>query len=419
MVPPSAPPESSWHANSRARNWVCAPPPAGVREFHARLPGYRPTPLISAPSIAEDLNVAAVFVKDESTRLDLPSFKGLGVSYAMNQVIRERAIHKGANHDHHIHEHQEEAAPSLSWERLREAAAKILPLDFVAATEGNHGRAVARFARLLGARATIYLPDTVNLAAIRAIETEGAAVRVLAEDYDETVRAAAHDADQRPEAVLIQDTSWPGYEQIPQWIVEGYSTLFVELDEQLATAARSNSPANRIVVAPMGVGSLAQAVVAHYRSREDSHQVALLGVEPATAAGIQASLRAGYLKSVPTSSTIMDGLNCGTPSALAWPYLTDGLDAAVSISDAHASAGIDALRTLGVSAGPCGTATLAAARKAASDPDLRRSLGITPETTIVLLSTEGNHEDTPSPSATLDPATPDPAATHPGETNRG
>lgn len=329
-----------------------------------------------------------VLVKDESSRLGLPAFKGLGVSYAMYKVICERV--------------GEPVRPG-NWDNLRAALASQPPLDFVAATDGNHGRAVARFSSLLSVRAHIFVPDVVNPEAVQAIRDEGADVYVVTEDYDKTVQFAADEAGRRDGAVLIQDTAWPGYEQIPQWIVDGYSTLFAELEEQLAAQfgpadaqidrqtndSRHSDARDWLVVTPMGVGSLAQAVVAHYRSRNYSRQVAVLGVEPDTAACIQTSLREDRPRSVATGSTIMDGLNCGTPSSLAWRYLRRGLDAVVAISDQQAGFAVEDLTNQNVLAGPCGAASLAAARLAAATESRRRDVGITKDTSVILLNTEG------------------------------
>lgn len=366
-TPPTTTP-GSWFANPGARAWTCSPAPAGIRSFHEGLPGYAPTPIVELPTVAAQLGVGRVVLKDESSRLGLPAFKGLGVAYAIYRVIRDRAG---------------ETIAAADWDSVREVVATLGPLQFIAATDGNHGRAVARFSRLLGVPAHIFVPDDVTPSAIRAIEGEGARVSVLAEDYDRTVQLAADEAERQPGAILVQDTAWPGYEDIPQWIVDGYSTLFAELDDQLMLG-----DGHTLVVTPMGVGSLAQAVVAHYRSHPNSRSIAILGVEPDTAACIQVSMRRGVATSVATASTIMDGLNCGTPSFLAWPYLRDGMDAVVAVSDEQAADAVAALHDFEVAAGPCGAATMAAARIAASIEEFREGLGLTSESTIVLLNTE-------------------------------
>ncbi|MFE2448937.1 diaminopropionate ammonia-lyase [Streptomyces sp. NPDC021218] len=365
----------SWFFNPDARDWTCPPAPPEAATFHAGLPGYAPTPLLQLPSLAADWGVRRVVVKDESSRLGLPAFKALGVSYAIYRLIRARV-----------------GDPLLpaSLDGLRRAIASLPPLELVTATDGNHGRAVARFARLLGIPAHVFVPDVVSPRAIEAMRAEQAAVTVLAEDYDKAVQRASEEAGSRAGAVLLQDTAWPGYEEIPQWIVDGYSTLFAELDGQLAALGESE-PA--LVVTPMGVGSLAQAVVTHYRSRGTGKPAALLGVEPDTASCIQVSLVDGRPRSVPTGSTIMAGLNCGMPSSLAWPYLRDGLDAVIAVSDEQAADAERELGALGVSSGPCGAACLAAVRAVVNEERLERrgGLGLSADSTVVLLSTEGSH----------------------------
>lgn len=226
------------------------------------------------------------------------------------------------------------------------------PVHLYAATDGNHGRAVARVARSVGASAQVYLPATLTREAKAAIAAEGAQVHELALDYDDVVAAAttaAHEAGQH--ALLVQDTSWPGYQDVPQWIVDGYATLFEEADDQLAEQG-----ADRIdlVAVPTGVGSLAQAAVRHYRSSDTDPPPSVLGVQATNAAAVVSSLRAGKPVFVPTGHTIMAGLRCGTPSENAWPYLSAGLDAAVTVSDEQAASAVHDLAAAGLDSGPCG-----------------------------------------------------------------
>ena len=333
------------------------PVPGGARDFHRSLPGYAATPLTEIPSLAAELGLGRVFVKDESSRLGLPAFKVLGASWAVRRALASRP------------------APGS--------------VTLVTATDGNHGRAVAWVARLLGQRAHILVPDGVHPDAVSAIAAEGAEVTMVTGSYDEAVRQAAHAA-ARPDAVLIQDTAWPGYEQIPGWIVEGYATLCAEVNEQL-TAASAGPPG--LVVIPVGVGSLAQAVVSHYRSRPAGRPAALLAVEPEAASWVVESLTRGEPVSVTTRETIMAGLNCGTPSSLAWPVLRSGLDAAITVTDAESARAATGLAAAGVDAGPCGAAPLAGLRAAltgdAAGPR-RAALGLGPAATVVLLSTEGS-----------------------------
>ncbi len=360
-----------WFARpAAARTWTCTPVPAGVRDFHAGLPGYAPTPLAERPALAAELDVGRVFVKDEAARMGLAAFKVLGASWAVHQVLIGRP-----------------------------AGAGVL---LVTASDGNHGRAVAWMARLLGHRARVFVPSSVHPLAVAAIAAEGAQVTAVSGSYDEAVRQAA-EAAREPSAALVQDTAWPGYEQVPGWIAEGYSTLFAEIDAQLSDAGAAPPG---LVAVPVGVGSLAQAAVAHYRSRPDGPAPALLAVEPDTAACVLASLSRGERVSVPTGTTVMAGLNCGTPSMLAWPGLRDGLDAAVAVTDADSIAAARALAAYGIAAGPCGAASLAGARAALTGEGAgvrRAALGVGLGTTVVLLSTEGAAAN-PVPGAAPDGA---------------
>ena len=348
---------TTWYAHERDRAWTCAGPSPEALAFHRTLPGYAVTPLVDLPALAAELGVGRVLAKDESLRLGLPAFKSLGASWAIHRALRDRDDRE--------------------------------PVTVVTATDGNHGRAVARFARLLGHRASFWIPDGVHPSAVQAIEDEGAQVTVVGGSYDEAVAAAARAAD-TDGAVLVQDTAWRGYEEIPGWIVEGYSTLFAEVDAQLASAGIACPD---LVVVPVGVGSLLQAALSHYRRAGAPARTAVLSVEPEAAACIAPSLAAGHPVTVDTGVTVMAGLNCGTPSSLAWPYVAHGLDAAVAVSDSDDVRAAHDLAAGGVAAGPCGAAALAALRVAllgVGSQDRRAHLDLDADSTVVLVVTEGS-----------------------------
>lgn len=348
--------QSNWVARAGARDWRVPEAARIPIDFHRSLPGYRPTPLAEAPSLAAEFGVGRVFVKDESTRLGMPAFKILGASWAIERALA--ASGRGV---------------------------RVL----VAATDGNHGRAVARVASQRGLAARIFIPDGVHQSAVAAVAGEGAEVVRVPGAYEDAVRLAVGAAS-GDGALLIQDMGWPGYERIPAWIVEGYLTMFAEVDEQLAAA--DSEPADLVAV-PIGVGSLAQAAVTYYRRPGLSRAPALISAEPVTAACGLRGLAAGKMVTVPTSVTIMAGLNCGALSEAAWPFLRDGLDAAVAVTDAQDVVAAEDLARLGVPAGPCGAATLAGARIALTGDDgagRREWLGLTGASTIVLLCTEGS-----------------------------
>src|SRR5262249_44960947 len=260
-----------------------------VYAFHSQFPGYAPTPLVDAPALAARLGVRRVSVKDESSRLGLPAFKILGASWA---TYRALAVHLGLT------------APTL--DDLRAALAARPPLTLTTATDGNHGRAVARMAAILGCPAHVLIPAHSAQARIDAIASEGAQVTVVDGTYDEAVAQAATEASD--DCLVISDTSWPGYEDVARWIVEGYGGIFAEADAQLR---ERGAVAPDLVAVQIGVGSLATAVVQHYRPQG----ARIVGVEPAGADCMLVSVAAGEITEVPGPHTsIMAGLNCGLPS---------------------------------------------------------------------------------------------------------
>jgi diaminopropionate ammonia-lyase len=339
-----------WYCSRAARDWVGPEMGTDAEAFHRSLPGYAPTPLVPAPELATELGVGRVLVKDESSRLGLPAFKVLGASWASSRVLKQ---------------HPEAM--------------------LVTATDGNHGRAVARMASHFGVTSTVFVPQVMLPETAALIEGEGAAVVRVAGDYDDAVRRAAEFADAEPDRALVQDTAWDGYQQVPAWIVEGYQTLLAEVDAELGRPPG-------LVAVPVGVGSLAEAVVRHYRrpASEPSTRTSVLSVEPDTAACLLESLTAGRPATVPTDATVMAGLNCGTVSTSAWPVLQAGCDAAVTVTDAEAMQAVRDLARLGVSSGPSGAATLAGVRAVLRDPQRRGELDLGTDAVVVLLSTEGS-----------------------------
>ncbi|TCP53487.1 diaminopropionate ammonia-lyase [Tamaricihabitans halophyticus] len=351
---------------------VDAPAPVDAIGVHRRLPGYATTTLTECTGLATQLGLGKVWVKDESSRLGLPSFKILGASYAIYRALAERL--GGIDSD---------------WadiDQLRAAVAAVRPLRLIAATDGNHGRAVAHMARLLDLASTIYVPAGMAASRIAAIESEGALVEVVDGDYDAAVRRSAQD--EGPAGLVVSDTSWPGYERIPSWVVEGYATIF---DEIAATLAEWGERSPSHVVVPVGVGALAAATIRHFRGYGADNPY-ILGVEPAAAACVLESLRAGKEVTVPGPHTsIMAGLNCGTPSQVAWPLLRRGLDGVVAIADDRARDAMRALAAAGVVAGETGAAALGGLVEVLTGPDaaLRESWQLGPDSRVLLLCTEG------------------------------
>lgn len=338
-------------------------------DFHRKLPGYAPSRLVEAPSAARRLGLDKLWVKDESNRFDLPAFKILGAAWAVLQAAREAL-------------RERTSADIGDWRSIDELAARLAPLrpvTLACATDGNHGRAVARMARLLGFGARIFVPADMAQARVDAIASEGAAVIAINGSYDEAVARSAQEASSR--CLVISDTSWPGYEAVPSWVIEGYSTIFWEIDDEFARLGESGPD---LVAVQIGVGAFAAAAVSHFRRPGVEPKPFMLGVEPVRAACALASMEAGEIVELPgPHDSIMAGLNCGIPSSLAWPIVSAGIDAFIAIDDSRARAAMRALAAEGIVAGECGGAGLAGltawANRFGDDLAGRRALVISTE----------------------------------------
>ena len=347
------------------------------RVFHASMPGYAPSALRPAPAAANALGVAEVLVKDESARLGLPAFKVLGASWAVYRALLARL---GATPDE---------IPTFA--ALYDAVEFLRPLSLIAATDGNHGRAVAHMAALLGLDAAIYVPDNTASARIEAIASEGASVTVVDGGYDDAISRSVQDASER--CLLISDTSWEGYEEVPEWVIEGYGTVFEEIEEQLG-----GRPAPDMVAVPIGVGALAAAVVRHYWAMSGSSawsegRPRIVGVEPTSAACVLESVAAGQIVTLDhPQDSMMAGLNCSTPSLIAWPAVSRGIDAYVAVPDARVPEAMRLLAADGIVAGETGAGGLAGMLALTQEPQMdeaRRALSLGAKSRVLLLCTEG------------------------------
>ena len=344
--------------------------PVGItapRAFHRRLPEYAPTPLRDAPEIAAALGIKQLLLKDESARLGLPAFKILGASWAIYRALEARF------------------GRSLEpWETTGELIAKLAPLRplcLTTATDGNHGRAVAHVAAFFGFAARIYVPEGTARPRIEGIAGEGAEVIVVNGTYDDAVARAAADASDN--CLVISDTSWPGYEEIPRWVIEGYSTIFAEIEEQLAVR---NEETPDLIAVQFGVGALAAALV---RYPWPDSQPKLLSVEPLRAACALASVQAGHIVEVPgPHDSIMAGLNCGQVSLVAWPIISLGIDGFIAIPDERARAAMRALAKIGIVAGETGAVGLAGLMEALQLPEARDCLKVDDQIRALLIVTE-------------------------------
>ena len=192
-----------------------------ARAFHSSFPQYAPTPLAELSALAAQMGLKSLLVKDESQRFGLNAFKVLGGSYA---IARHIAARLGLRPE------------EMTFAALRSDAARAALGNavFFTATDGNHGRGVAWTARELGCRAVVRMPKGTAKSRVENIRALGAEVTVEDCNYDGCVRLAARQAKETPGGVLVQDTAWPGYTQVPLWIMQGYLTMALEADGQMA-----------------------------------------------------------------------------------------------------------------------------------------------------------------------------------------
>lgn len=344
--------------------------------LHRRLPGYAPTPLRSLPDLAGELGIDALLVKDESGRFGLGAFKGLGASWAIYGVLRRRW--------------RERFGEDLSIDGFLDGARRerLGRITFTAATDGNHGRAVAWTARLLGQPAVIFMPANTAAARVAAVEGEGAEVRLVAGTFDDCVAACAHNAAQAGWQV-IADTAYAGNLVVPGDIMTGYSTIFAELGDQTRLEELD------LVLLPAGVGGIAGAGAVCFVRRCRARRPSLVCVEPLSSDCFLESIERGGGEPVAAQgdqSSIMVGLNCGMPSLLAWPLVRDTMDLFLAIEDEYAVAAMRALHTHGVTAGESGAASLAGLLALLRRDDLadaRSRLGLNARSRVLVIATEG------------------------------
>lgn len=355
-----------------------------ARRFHRGISGFRFSPLKGLSALAEMLGLGGLSTKDEAMRLSLSSFKVLGGSFAIYKVLQQKL---GL-------ETRELTFDELISDEIRE---RIGPITFATATDGNHGRGVAWAANKLRQPCVIYVHSKTSRARVEAIESHGARVEIIDGTYDDAVRQITADADSNGWQV-VSDTSWDGYEEIPIWIMQGYTTLFSEAQEQLA-AQGVVKPTHLFIQA--GVGALAASGVAFYHRIFGTEAPITVIVEPAQAACLLQSARAGDGQPrhfAGDLNTIMAGLACGDPSPIAWRLLWDRANAFVSVPDYVAAKG---MRVYGVPlegdppviSGESGAVTLGAVMfimEAPEGRELRQALDLGPESHVLLVNSEGN-----------------------------
>jgi len=353
-----------------------------VERFHQQLPGYRPTDLVRWSHLAEAWGVRGVFVKDESTRFNLKAFKVLGGSYAAARLMCQKL---GMSPD------------DMDFATLTgdEALERIGQITFTAATDGNHGRGIAWAAEQLHQKAVIYMPKGAARSRVENIRSHGATVIVTDLNYDDAVRLCCRRAEENG-WVVIQDTAWEGYTEIPLWIMQGYMTMCVEAVNQMAlTGLRPTH-----VFVQVGVGSLAGAVVGYLLNKFISHPPRFITMEPNHAACIFASAAAADGRPHAVTGdldTVMAGLACGEPNPIGWEILRDFCSCYVSCDDFVAANGVRILANplkgdTRVEAGESGAVGLGVLDLLCNNDkfgELKQDLAIDLDSTLLFFNTEG------------------------------
>jgi diaminopropionate ammonia-lyase len=370
--------EASRHAVSLAGAGVLSS--EGFRAARAEIsswPDYAPTPLHELPALAATFGLGRLWYKDEGPRFGLGSFKALGGAYAVLRVLQGEIARRTGVH-----------APSRELTEGRHR--KITEtLAVAAATDGNHGRAVAWGARLFHCRCVIFVHPGVSAGRREAIARYGAEVVEVPGSYDDSVRHCA-EAASRYGWTVVSDTSWPGYEDIPRDVMHGYGVMADEVVEQLPPG----TPPTHVLV-HAGVGAFAAAMRARLGQLWQSVLPRFIVVEPEQAACCFASIRAGRPTALDGDvDTVMAGLSCGEVSPLAWPILAAGIADFVTIADDWAPRAVRRLAeaTGGdrpIVAGETGAASVAALLALAAEPSLAEALGLDGTSRVLVFGSEG------------------------------
>ena len=356
-----------------------------ARTFHESFPQYSKTPLASLDQMAGYLGLDSIYVKDESYRFGLNAFKVLGGSFSMARYIAKETGKKVEDLPYNV----------LTSEALKKEFGQA---TFFTATDGNHGRGVAWAANKLGQKAVVFMPKGSTKTRLQNILDENAQATIEEVNYDECVRMAAADAKETPHGVVVQDTAWDGYEEIPSWIMQGYGTMAMEADEQLSEDG-CGRPTHVFIQA--GVGSLAGAVQGYFANRYPENPPKVIVVEAESAACLYkgAAKKDGSIQIVDGDMpTIMAGLACGEPNTLSWDILKNHVDTFTACPDWVARKGMRMLsaplkgdpQVISGESGAAPFGLLASLMTMEEYKDLREHLELDRDSKVLLFSTEGD-----------------------------
>ena len=356
-----------------------------IYKYHKSYPMYEETPFLELKNLSNKVGVKNILIKDESYRFNLNAFKVLGASYAIGKIIADK-LNTDIN--------------DLTFSKLTsdEVIKKLGNMTFITATDGNHGRGVAWTANKLKQKAIVLMPKGSSKERVKNIEKEGALVKVLDVNYDDTVREANRLAEENG-YIMVQDTAWDGYEDIPKWIMQGYTTLAWEM--YLDLQRKKIKPTHIFLQA--GVGSFAAAITGFFSNvYKNADKPIITIIEPETVNCIYESAKKNKKVSITGNyKTIMAGLSCGEPNAFALNVLLDYCENFIAASDDLAAFG---MRVLGnpyksdkkVVSGESGAAPFGVISKILMDENyekLREKLSINKDSNLVFVSTEGDTDE--------------------------
>lgn len=354
-----------------------------VKGFHESIPQYERTPLVKLENLAKMLGVKGVYLKDESYRFGLNAFKVLGGSFAMAKYMADK-LGKDIS--------------ELPYEKLisDEVRNELGDITFFTATDGNHGRGVAWTANKLKQKSVVYMPKGSSLIRLNNIKAEGAKASITELNYDDAVRLATEDA-AKVGGLVVQDTAWEGYEDIPAWIMQGYGTMAKEAVEQLSEYGVER-PTHVFIQA--GVGSLAGAVQGYMAAKFEECPITVV-VEADKADCFYKSADAGDGKPRFVGGdmqTIMAGLACGEPNTIGFEILKNYSEAFISAPDWVSAKGMRILgnplvgdeKVISGESGAVTTGTLVSIMQDESLAELRKALKLDENSKVLLISTEGD-----------------------------
>lgn len=354
-----------------------------VKGFHESIPQYERTPLVKLENLAKMLGVKGVYLKDESYRFGLNAFKVLGGSFAMAKYMADK-LGKDIS--------------ELPYEKLisDEVRNELGDITFFTATDGNHGRGVAWTANKLKQKSVVYMPKGSSLIRLNNIKAEGAKASITELNYDDAVRLATEDA-AKVGGLVVQDTAWEGYEDIPAWIMQGYGTMAKEAVEQLSEYGVER-PTHVFIQA--GVGSLAGAVQGYMAAKFEDCPITVV-VEADKADCFYKSAEAGDGKPRFVGGdmqTIMAGLACGEPNTIGFEILKNYSEAFISAPDWVSAKGMRILgnplvgdeKVISGESGAVTTGTLVSIMQDESLAELRKALTLDENSKVLLISTEGD-----------------------------